>query len=389
MAKANLQNIATSGTFQNWFDKTNEIVNIIKTDTLTAGGDTTNGNAILAGNFTATNVIANTLLQTDGIGPKTGGATIQVNADTKINGASQAALIVSHGTGGQAQFTNGSITWNAGLKDSGGNFIIDTGAGADKFSLATNGMLTVPNVTAIENVTAVSFIGDGSQLTGVVSSVAVNELTDVTITNASSGQVLKYNGTAWVNDTDFDGGSNVNAQTLDNLDSTAFLRSNANDTYTGTLTVTGDINQTGDFGLAGKLTASDLEVIGLVSVTGDITQAGNLAVDGALTVTGDIVTNYSGSDIRLKENLKVIEKPLEKISEISGYTFNYKDKPRETIPGVVAQEVEKVLPNVVFDHERNGGTYKAVRYDQLIPLLIESIKELSDKVNDLEDQLKS
>ena len=372
MAKANLQNIATSGTFQNWFDKTNEIVNIIKTDTLTAGGDTTNGNAILAGNFTATNVIANTLLQTDGIGPKTGGATIQVNADTKINGASQAALIVSHGTGGQAQFTNGSITWNAGLKDSGGNFIIDTGAGDDKFSLATNGMLTVPNVTAIENVTAVSFIGDGSQLTGVVSSVAVNELTDVTITNASSGQVLKYNGTAWVNDTDFDGGSNVNAQTLDNLDSTAFLRSNANDTYTGTLTVTGDINQTGDLG-----------------VIGDITQAGNLAVDGALTVTGDIVTNYSGSDIRLKENLKVIEKPLEKISEISGYTFNYKDKPRETIPGVVAQEVEKVLPNVVFDHERNGGTYKAVRYDQLIPLLIESIKELSDKVNDLEDQLKS
>ena len=85
MAKANLQNIATSGTFQNWFDKTNEIVNIIKTDTLTAGGDTTNGNAILAGNFTATNVIANTLLQTDGIGPKTGGATIQVNADTKNN----------------------------------------------------------------------------------------------------------------------------------------------------------------------------------------------------------------------------------------------------------------------------------------------------------------
>ena len=200
MAKANLQNIATSGTFQNWFDKTNEIVNIIKTDTLTAGGDTTNGNAILAGNFTATNVIANTLLQTDGIGPKTGGATIQVNADTKINGASQAALIVSHGTGGQAQFTNGSITWNAGLKDSNGNFIIDTGAGDDKFSLATNGMLTVPNLTAIENVTAVSFIGDGSQLTGVVSSVAVNELTDVTITNASSGQVLKYNGTAWVNE---------------------------------------------------------------------------------------------------------------------------------------------------------------------------------------------
>lgn len=360
MAKANLQNITTSGTFQNWFDKTNEIVNIIKTDTLTAGGDTTNGNAILAGNFTATNVIANTLLQADSIGPKTGGATIQVNSNTKINGTSQNALIVSHGTGGQAQFTNGSITWNAGLKDSGGNFIIDTGAGDDKFSLATNGMLTVPNLTAIENVTAVSFIGDGSLLTGVVSSVAVNELTDVTITNASSGQVLKYNGTAWVNDTDFDGGSNVNAQTLDNLDSTAFLRSNANDTYTGTLTVTGDINQTGQ-----------------------------LVVTGNVSATGDITSRYSASDRVLKENLEVIKHPLEKISQINGYTFNYINNPEETIPGVVAQEVEEILPGLVYNHERDGGTYKAVRYDKLIPLLIEGIKELKEKVNDLEDQLKS
>jgi len=173
-----------------------------------------------------------------------------------------------------------------------------------------------------------------------------------------SGQVLKYNGSAWVNDTDFDSGTN--ADTLDNLNSTQFLRSDANDTYTGTLTVTGDINQDG-----------------------------NLAVDGALTVTGDITTAYSSSDLRLKDNLKVIGNPLEKIANISGYTFNYKDKPRETIPGVVAQEVEKILPGVVFDHERDGETYKAVRYDQLIPLLIEGIKELTEKVNDLEGKLNS
>jgi len=360
MAKANLQSITTSGTFQNWFDKTNELVGILKTDALTAGGDTTTGNAILAGNFTATNLTATTSLLADAIAPNTGAATIQVNGQTKINGTSQVALIVSHGTGGQAQFTNGSITWNAGLKDSSGNFIIDTGAGADKFSIATNGMLTVPNITVTEDVTARSYYGDGSNLTGVVSSVAVNDISDVTITNASSGQVLKYNGSAWVNDTDFDGGSNVNAQTLDNLDSTAFLRSNANDTYTGTLTVAGAINQTG-----------------------------TLTVTGSIYATGDVTSKYSASDIALKENLEKIEQPLEKISQISGYTFNYKDNKEERIPGVVAQEVEEILPGLVYDHDRDGGTYKAVRYDKLIPLLIEGIKELKEKVNNLEDQLYS
>jgi hypothetical protein len=369
MAKPNIQDILITQTFQNWLQKTNEVVEVIRTDAVTAGGDTTDGDVILTGDITAENVIAGTLLQADNIGPQTGGQPVTINAQTRINGTSQEALIVSNGTGGQITFTNGSLGWAAGLKDNSGDFIIDTGAGADKFNLATNGMLTVPNLTAIEDVTAVNFIGDGSQLTGVVSSVALDDVTDVTLTNVSNGQVLKYSSSqnAWVNDTDFVGeGGGGDADTLGGLAATSFLRSNADDTYTGTLTVTGDIDQTGDHDMTGTLT-----------------------VTGEILATGDVITAYSASDERLKENLKVIEQPLDKISEISGYTFNYKNKPDETVPGVVAQEVEKILPNVVFDHEREGGTYKAVRYDQIIPLLIEGIKELKEKVNDLEDQLKS
>ena len=369
MAKPNIQDILITQTFENWLSKTNEIVEVIRTGAVTAGGDTTAGDVILTGDITAENVIAGTLLQADAIGPKTGGDPVAINAQTQINGTSQQALIVSNGTGGQITFTNGSLGWSAGLKDSGGDFIIDTGAGVDKFNLATNGMLTVPNITAIEDVTANNFIGDGSQLTGVISSVELEDVTDVTLTNVQGGQVLKYNASAgaWVNDTDFQGsGGGGDADTLNGLAASSFLRSNADDTYTGNLTVTGDIAQTGD-----------LDVTGTVDVTGDI------------LATGDVVTAYAASDIRLKENLKVIEKPLDKISDISGYTFNYKNNVREIVPGVVAQEVEKVLPGVVFDHERDGGTYKAVRYDQIIPLLIEGIKELKDKVNDLEDQLKS
>jgi len=357
MAK-NISNIQTTDTFQEWLDKTNELAAAFRTETLTSGsGDSAaTGNAVLNGNFTSTTFLGN--VQTDVISSQTSSATIDVNSPIKINGASQTTATFSNGTGGQAAFTNGSITWDVGLKDSGGAFLINTGTGDSKFELSSAGTLTVPNITATEDITATNFIGDGSQLTGVVSSVAIDDISDVTITNVQSGQVLKYNGSAWVNDTDFDSGTN--ADTLDNLNSTQFLRSDANDTYTGTLTVTGDINQDG-----------------------------NLAVDGALTVTGDITTAYSSSDLRLKDNLKVIGNPLEKIANISGYTFNYKDKPRETIPGVVAQEVEKILPGVVFDHERDGETYKAVRYDQLIPLLLEGIKELTEKVNDLEGKLNS
>jgi len=365
MAK-NISNIQTSDTFQQWLDKTNEISTAFRTDVITTGsGDSAaQGNAQITGNFTAATFLGD--VQTDALSSETASATIQVNSPIKVNGASQTTATFSNGTGGQIEFTNGSLTWDVGLKDSGGNFIINTGAGADKLSLTSAGTLTVPNLAVTENVvvtedvTANNFIGDGSQLTGVISSVAVNDLSDVTITNVQNGQVLKYNSSSglWVNDTDFDSG--LNASTLDNLDSTDFLRSNANDTYTGTLTVTGNINQTGE-----------------------------LTVTGNIQATGDIITAYVASDLRLKDNLKVIQNPLDKISQINGYMFNYKDKPSETIPGVVAQEVEEILPTVVFNHERNGETYKAVRYEQLIPLLLESIKELKEKVNDLENQLNS
>ena len=365
MAK-NISNIQTSDTFQQWLDKTNEISTAFRTDVITTGsGDSAaQGNAQITGNLTAAIFLGD--VQTDAISSETASATIQVNSPIKVNGASQTTATFSNGTGGQVEFTNGSLTWDVGLKDSGGNFIINTGAGDDKLSLTSAGTLTVPNLAVTEDVvvtqdvTAANFIGDGSQLTGVISSVAVNELSDVTITNVQNGQVLKYNSSAgaWVNDTDFDSG--LNADTLDNLNSTDFLRSNANDTYTGDLTVTGNIDQTG-----------------VLTVTGNI------------QATGDVVTNYSTSDLRLKDNLKVIQNPLDKISQINGYMFNYKDKPSETIPGVVAQEVEEILPTVVFNHERNGETYKAVRYEQLIPLLLESIKELKEKVNDLENQLNS
>jgi hypothetical protein len=112
---------------------------------------------------------------------------------------------------------------------------------------------------------------------------------------------------------------------------------------------------------------------------------GNFTLTGAFTATGDI-TAFGTSDERLKTNILVIDNALDKINKISGYTFNWNELAEDKDQtlreaGVLAQEVEEVLPEVTTTREDG---YKAVRYEKLVPLLIEAIKELSEKVERLE-----
>ena len=105
---------------------------------------------------------------------------------------------------------------------------------------------------------------------------------------------------------------------------------------------------------------------------------------GEIRAAGDVVANYS-SDKRLKENIKPISGALDKLLQISGVTFDWIEK--EEIHshkghdvGVIAQEVEEVLPEVVVTRD-NG--YKAVNYEKIVPLLIESIKDLKAEIDEL------
>jgi hypothetical protein len=97
-----------------------------------------------------------------------------------------------------------------------------------------------------------------------------------------------------------------------------------------------------------------------------------------VTVTGDVdASNFNAtSDVALKDNLALVENPLEKLSNISGYTFNWKKDNKEAV-GIIAQEVEQIFPQLVTTG--NDG-YKRVNYDALIPIMIEAIKELSAKI---------
>ena len=120
----------------------------------------------------------------------------------------------------------------------------------------------------------------------------------------------------------------------------------------------------------------------------DMSEGGNAQflknISGSqIEASGDVIA-FGSSDERLKDNIKPITEPLWKVSQIGGYTFDWNEK-QDTYEGhdvgVVAQEIHKVLPEVVA--ERSNG-YLGVKYEKIVPLLIESIKELNKKIEHIE-----
>lgn len=105
----------------------------------------------------------------------------------------------------------------------------------------------------------------------------------------------------------------------------------------------------------------------------------NNAVFGNNILAGGSITAYS--DQRLKSNIRTVENAIELVSLMRGVFF---DKDGRVGVGVIAQEMESVLPEVVVDDDRSG--YKSVAYGNIVGVLIEAIKELTSRVEALERQ---
>ena len=109
------------------------------------------------------------------------------------------------------------------------------------------------------------------------------------------------------------------------------------------------------------------------------------ATAGRIDASGDVVA-FSTSDKNFKENITPIENPIEKIRMISGNTYDWKADMKEfhgfegNDVGVIAQEIEAVLPQLVTTRETG---YKAVKYDKLVALLIEGIKVQQNQIDNL------
>jgi hypothetical protein len=149
----------------------------------------------------------------------------------------------------------------------------------------------------------------------------------------------------------------------------------------------------------GKMGLSNIDPTEILDVNGSA-RFRNVITDNQNTVFLTIESNgtikkttLGASDARLKQNVKTLTNPLKKVIQMHGVTYEFKDNPGQKRIGFIAQELEKVMPEVVFDNEEG---LKGVRYQEIVALLSEAIKEqnlqiqhLVKKVQKLEKEVHS
>ena len=171
------------------------------------------------------------------------------------------------------------------------------------------------------------------------------------------------------------GSSQVNADSITNFDANVLEYNNSLGIVSGSSQIT--LSSTTGGGTSANVQFGSLGIGMAASGT-----------TGRIDATNDIVA-YSSSDRRFKDNIKPIENALDKVNQIGGYEFDWKEENKIEHGyeghdlGVIAQEIEAIAPELVQTRE-NG--YKAVKYDKLVSVLIQAVKELSAKVTELENR---
>ena len=140
---------------------------------------------------------------------------------------------------------------------------------------------------------------------------------------------------------------------------------------------TGPTGAQGSTGPTGPTGGSNTQV--LYNSGGSSTGSSNLTFDGTnLTVGGTVTAN---SDEKLKKNVKTIENAIDIVSKLRGVEFDYIETDQHSI-GFIAQEVQNVLPELVF-----GDDPKSVAYQNVVAILVEAIKELKSEIVDLQNKI--
>lgn len=265
-------------------------------------------------------------------------------------------------------------------------------------------------------ITADTFSGNGSSITNLnASNLSSGTIPDARFPSAlpaidgsaltgisAGGGIFAATGSfqSTTNDLQITGSLNIykSGSTVFNIEGSQGTLFQITDELSGSLFAVSDISGIPIFEVfsddtvkIGTYNAEGIEVQGSdVKITGSLA-VGNIspnATDGRIDASNDIVA-YSSSDKRWKTNIKLIESPLEKLQKLSGVEFDWIEDFRAhgnsgNDIGVIAQEVEEVLPQVV--QTRDSGM-KAVRYEKLIPLLIETIKEQQSQIDSLKSEI--
>ena len=413
---------------QNGTISTTKLANDVTLQKIIERGSTAS-NVISISNVTAaTSTTTGALVVTGGVG---------------VSGNVHAAKFIGDGSGlTSVPTTLEAVTSGSGNTTTNQITISNSTAATSK---TTGGLIVAGGVGVSGNVHAAKFIGDGSGLTGV--SQTLHQVTGgsgnttsnkILITNADdtsaspSGALQVRNGGLYVA---------KNIKTDKDLIVTGNLTVNGTTSTFNTTTLTvedslitvgkGNTSGTKDVGLIFEkpnsniaifydTSLSKLRICGSDNFSGDIVTTNNTAIpveitgsltssqsvtcqtstiqsttDSASNGTGALVVQsgglyvnkkiYAGDDItafsdrRKKSNITRIENALDKVCQLSGYTFDYLDE-RKT--GVIAQEVKEVLPEAVYGSE---DTSYSVAYGNLAGIIIEAIKELKNEIQELKN----
>ena len=274
--------------------------------------------------------------------------TLKINDVEDSTSATTGALIVKGGVGIAKNLNVGGTATFTGLFDANGGATID------------NIRIGVFNDNTIDTSTG------GLRINSDSGTTTIDDILIVSGATTLNNNLTQTSGT-----------TSLKTTTIDN---TLNVSNISGHTVTGGLTLNSSLDVSGSTTLRSGLT-----------VTSGSTSIKGLSVDGEITCTGDITALTS--DIRLKTNIEPIEDALNKVLTLNGFTYNFNEIAEKLgldsairHSGVSAQEVQAVLPEVI-SAAGIGKDYIAVKYDKIVPLLIEAVKELSRKVDELQQKL--
>jgi hypothetical protein len=365
-------------------------ISTLRTTTIIGGGTSTGtaGQVLQVTGISSSAYIGGSV----GIGTTNPTSKLDVVGDVKVSGVTTSGGVVVT-TGNDYKIGTTSVLTSTTL-----------GSGVVNSSLTSVGTLTQINVSGISTHQSTTLIGGGTstgtanqvlQVTGISSGAYIGGNLGIAITNPS--QPLDVNGNV-----------RFRAALIDNNGVTG-AASSVLTAGTGGQLVWAPIVPGGGAAIAGinvtqddtgirfpllasgtnaTTTAQYVDTTALVYNTlsnclgiGSLTPTSRLDIIGDVKVVGIVTASdfNSSSDRKLKTNIKTITNPIEKVLQINGVSFNWKESGKATM-GVIAQEVEAVLPELVSDTDP-----KSVNYNGLIGLLIECVKDQQKQIDELKN----
>ena len=367
-------------------------------------GNVTGGNILTGGYVSATGNVTGGNLYIDGSATVAGNLQVQGNVtfinsnvittnDLYIELANNQSTYANINGAGLAvgptsspltywQYNTSANAWTTNVAVS----VLGTVTGASLVGTIATASQT--NITAIGTLTSLSVSGN---INGGGNLVFDNASSNLTVHDGFFGGVVSATGNLR--------GGNINTLGLV--------------TATGNITG-GNVLSDGVVCASGNVRGANINTLGLITATGTIT-GGNILTGGDISATGNVyngslgvgtaasgtpgeiratdnITAYYSSDARLKENVQNIADPVPKLMQLNGVEFDWRQDyidshggedgyfVRRHDIGVIAQELEAVLPELVVD--RADG-YKAVKYDRIIALLIEAVKAQQREIDEL------